>query len=87
MESLSGDDNKSQIIKILSYFLSNGIDVLEDISGVDKEVFTILPLDKSFEIISAVVRVNVQSGEDFLKNWDGLIKTLTEVNLLRLETK
>ena len=78
LESLSGVDNKLVVTKLVSYFVTNGIDVLEDLTSVESEVFKALPLDKSVEIIAAVIEINASSAENLIKNWDGLTRLLTK---------
>jgi len=78
LEALTSEDNKPTILRLVSYFVSNGIDVLEDVSGVEAGVFKILPIDQSISIVTAVIEINAKSGENLLKNWTSLTNTLNE---------
>jgi hypothetical protein len=76
LDTISGENNGAVILDLVSYFVTNGVDVLEDMSGVEAEVFKVIPIDKSVDIITAVIEINSDSAENLLKNWDSLAKIL-----------
>jgi len=77
LDSLTSKNNKPVVFKLVSYFVKNGVDVLEDVTGLDKEVFKNLPIDKSVEIITAAIEVNAKSADNLLKNWTSLVEILS----------
>ena len=72
VDKLSSDDNQETVSKLLLYLISKCPDILADLSGLSAEVFEKLPFDKSVEILTAVIELNLESKDTLLKNLSSL---------------
>jgi len=78
LESLSSSDpNYSKnLLTLFTYLITNCPDILTDITKIDVKVFEKLPVDKSLEIILAVLDLNFESKDTLLKNLNRLIEMI-----------
>jgi len=77
LEKLSSEDNQEVIGKLLLYLISKCPDLLSDLSGLDIKLFEKLPFDKSVEILTAVIELNLESKDTLIKNLSSLANITT----------